>query len=113
MTDSGFVEREVPASGAFHFFFVKKVTLSDAGTFCTAVVRAVPSRTNPGEFRFETTLIMDSILVTQTLQPGIFTGSAREYVEKEVSLYGTLFTMEDTFHRNSHLTQEPRERQNE
>jgi len=110
MTNSGFAEKEVPASGAFHFFFVKEVTLSDAGTFCTAVVRAVPSRTNPDEFRFETTLIMDGVVVTQTLQPGLFNGTARGFVEKEVGLFGALFTMEDTFHRNpTFLIEKPKE----
>ena len=106
MTDSGFAEREVPASGAFHFFFVKDVTLNEAGTFCTAVVRAVPSRVNPDEFQFETTLIMDAVTVSDALQPAIFWGKPKEFVEKEVSLFNTLFTMENHYHRDPDFIKE-------
>jgi len=106
MTNSGFAEKEVPASGAFHFFFVKNITLNDNGAFCTAVVRAVPSRVNTDEFQFETTLIMDAVTVSDTLQPAIFWGKPQEFVEKEVSLFNTLFTMERHYHRDPRLIEE-------
>jgi len=101
MTDSGFAEREVPASGAFHFFFVKDITLNDNGAFCTAVVRAVPSRVNTDEFQFETTLIMDAVTVSKILYSQLFFGaSLKNLLEKEVSLFNTLFTMERHYHRD-------------
>ena len=99
--DAGYVEREVGASGAFNFYFVKDFMLNDNGAKCTAVVRALPSRTQHGEFHFETTLIMDGSVLSDNLQPGNFMGSPFEFMSKRISIFNSLFNMEDFYVRTT------------
>lgn len=117
MLDSGFVEREVGASGAFNFYFVKDCELNDSGAKCTAVVRALPSTVNRGDFHFDTTLIMDGAVLSDQLQPGAFSGSPFDFVNKRISLFGSLFNMEDFYVRNvpydEHAARESMELDNE
>jgi len=47
-------------------------------------VRAVPSRVNTDEFQFETTLIMDAVTVSDTLQPAIFGASLKNLLKKKL-----------------------------
>jgi hypothetical protein len=103
MTEAGFAEREVPSSGAFNFFFAKDFAVG--GSVCQSVVRAVPSNVNVGEFHFETTLIMDGSVVTDTLQPAKFWGDVNGFLEKQVSLFGALFQMEDFYHRSPQMVE--------
>ena len=98
---AGFVEREVGASGAFHYFFVKDLTLNDSGASCTAVVRALPSNVQPNEFHFETTLIMDGSVLSEQLQPPKFMGTVSEFIDRKVSLFNALFNMEDFYVRTT------------
>ena len=95
MVAGGFAIREVPSSDAFAFYFAKQFVIPESLMAGHIVVRAMPSRTSPNDYVFDTTLMWQGEALPSDLQPAAFVGSVRDFLSRHVTIAGIVITIYD------------------